>query len=269
MGENQIQTILDANGLEVKRATEIFRQFEGYFAIAEEWEAKAKRIVVTDASQVEEMKMARVARLFLREKRLAIEASRKSLKEQALREGKAIDGIANLLKALIIPTEKYLETQERFVELKAEAEVEVRRVAFEKSERDRVAKEEEDKRIEADKIKSELNRIRIESENRLIEIARGRDEAALKERLAKRTLAKQTERSNAEADKLKAERDKIEADKKVAEEGQQTAQRQLNIVENIAADAGREIERQQKELAIVYLMECPSCGHKFKPEARG
>jgi hypothetical protein len=42
------------------------------------------------------------------------------LKEQALREGKAVDGIANVLKALIVPLEEHLDKQERFVEIRAE-----------------------------------------------------------------------------------------------------------------------------------------------------
>ena len=41
---------------------------------------------------------------------------RKELKEESLRKGKAIDGVANIIKFLIEPVEKYLEDQEKFIE---------------------------------------------------------------------------------------------------------------------------------------------------------
>ena len=115
--ENQLQTIVQQSGLEKNKADFILKQFQDYFKIAAEWEDKAKTIIVTDASQKSEMEMARVGRLFLREKRIAVEKARKNLKEQALREGKAIDGIANVLKALIVPIEEYLDKQEHCHEL--------------------------------------------------------------------------------------------------------------------------------------------------------
>ena len=112
---NQLLALVRESGLVEAKAKILLENFSNYFEIAADWEKKAKMIVVTDISQLADMKMARTGRLFLREKRIAIEKTRKQLKEQSLREGKAIDGIANVLKALIIPTEEYLERQEKFV----------------------------------------------------------------------------------------------------------------------------------------------------------
>lgn len=123
--KNELAVIVDQSGLEQTKANFVLEKFQDYFKIASEWEAKAKTLTVTDESQIAEMKMAREARLFLKEKRIEVEKSRKELKEQSLREGKAIDGIANVLKALIEPTEKYLETQEKFAEIKAKERKEV------------------------------------------------------------------------------------------------------------------------------------------------
>ncbi len=100
---NQLEVIVKESGLEQSKAKYILENFQDYFKIAEEWEQKAKTIIVTDVSQVTEMEMAKVGRKFLSKKRIDVENSRKKLKEQSLREGKAIDGIANVLKALIIP----------------------------------------------------------------------------------------------------------------------------------------------------------------------
>jgi hypothetical protein len=69
------------------------------------------------------MKLARESRLALREIRINAEAKRKELKEDSLRRGKAIDGIANVIKFLIEPVESYLLTQEKFSERVEEARI--------------------------------------------------------------------------------------------------------------------------------------------------
>ena len=114
---NELFKIVESSGLEKTKAAFVLEKFQDYFKIADEWEKKAKVLSVTSPQQVAEMKMAREGRLFLRAKRIDIEKARKELKEQSLREGKAIDGIANVLKALIEPIEEYLDRQERFVEI--------------------------------------------------------------------------------------------------------------------------------------------------------
>ena len=132
MSENQLQVIVKESGLEATKAEFILKNFQSYFELAAEWEKKAKTIVVTSDFQKSDMEAARSGRLMLREKRIAIEKARKELKEQSLREGKAIDGIANVLKALIVPIEDYLEQQERFVEIQEEKKAEVRRLEVER-----------------------------------------------------------------------------------------------------------------------------------------
>lgn len=212
--ENQLSVIVQESGLEQTKAQYILDNFESYFAIASEWEKKAKAIVVTDPSQRAEMKMAREARLFLRDKRLDVEKARKALKEQSLREGKAIDGIANVLKALIEPIEQYLDEQEHFVEIKAEEEAARLRA-------------EENARIEAQRLADEKaredERLRMFAENdRLKAEAEAREKAMQAEREkaeAERRALEDKARKEAEA------REKLEAEKrqKIAEEKAQAA----------------------------------------------
>jgi len=114
---NEAITILDQSGLEQSKAQYILNQFQDYFKSAAELELKAKSIVVTDATQLTEMKQAREYRIALKNKRCEVENTRVKLKEQSIREGKAIDGVANVLKALIVPLEEHLEKQERFAEI--------------------------------------------------------------------------------------------------------------------------------------------------------
>ena len=96
--ENQLSVIVRESGLEKTKAQILLDNFSTYFQIASEWEKKAKTIVVSDASQEAEMKMARVGRLFLREKRIAIEHTRKELKEQALEKARQLTELQMYLK---------------------------------------------------------------------------------------------------------------------------------------------------------------------------
>lgn len=115
--ENQLELIVRESGLEPAKADVILQKFSNFFNLAADWQRKAETLLVTKEDQVTEMKMAREGRLFLKQKRIEVENTRKELKEQSLREGKAIDGVANVLKALIIPIEEYLEKQEKFAEI--------------------------------------------------------------------------------------------------------------------------------------------------------
>ena len=109
------------SGLEPDSAASLRAAFEEMFAQAEEWTARAREIRVTSVDQKREMKLARESRLALREIRVKAEHARKRLKEDSLRRGRAIDGIANVIKALIEPIEAHLLEQETFAKRAEEA----------------------------------------------------------------------------------------------------------------------------------------------------
>ncbi len=115
---NQLQKIVSESNLDKSKSEVLLEKFSNYFEIAAEWGRKIKDITVTDVSQVAEMKMNREARLFLKNKRIEIENTRKSLKEESLREGQTIDSIAKILKNLIEPLEDVCEKNEKFKEIK-------------------------------------------------------------------------------------------------------------------------------------------------------
>lgn len=77
---------------------------------------QAHTIIISDASQAREMKVAREMRLSLREVRITAEKKHKEMKESVLRRGRAIDGIKNIIIDLIEPAEKHLLEQEKFAE---------------------------------------------------------------------------------------------------------------------------------------------------------
>ncbi len=243
-------TIVKESGLETSKAQYILDNFQDYFKIAAEWETKALAIKVERDDQITEMKMAGEARKFLAKKRIEVEKARKKLKEESLRESKAIDGIANVLKALIIPIEEYLEQQERFVEIREEnkrkeelAEIERNAIA-EKAERDK--KEAEEK-------------ARIELENKRL-----KDEAEERDRKHAEEL------KSIEIEKMIIEdmnRREREAANKRAKEIEEQSRKEREAIEENAMEERKEKERLAKLLEN--QIECPFCHRKFKiPEAK-
>lgn len=230
---NDLTQIVTESGLVKAKADVILQTFQHYFAMAGEWEAKAKTIVVTNGNQKMAIKQAREGRLFLREKRIAIEKTRKELKEQSLREGKAIDGIANVLKSVIIPIEEYLERQEKFVEIQLAKITEEKLLAERKRmEDERIAKEKAEA-AERERIKAENEKLRKEAEEREKLIEENQKKAiqdALKLELQQKEFEKQRqELENAETlrKELKA---KLEAELKSAEEKLTTLASQIDMV---------------------------------------
>ena len=261
--DNKLAVIVRESGLEATKAQILLTKFQNSFALAAEWEAKAKMLVVTNDDQIADMKIARIGRLALRAERITIENTRKDLKAEALREGKAIDGIANVLKALIVPIEEYLDKQEKFIELKAEAEAEAKRLEEEKkAEEDRIAKE----KAEAE----EQERIRKENKQLLIDAEKNRKEAEEKDK------AMQVEREETEAreeqikEKAKAAQEKLkrESEKKLAvEKAKREKAEEKARKEKEKAQAIAEADRKEKERLAEILknqIECPACGHKFQ-----
>lgn len=71
---------------------------------------------VTGVEQVEEMKKCGDLRKSGKKMRVAIEKTRKEVKADALKFGKAVDATAKMLKDVIEPLEKELEKREKFAE---------------------------------------------------------------------------------------------------------------------------------------------------------
>ncbi len=114
--KTELITVVEKNGLDESKLKGLMSKFSTFFEQATEIEGAAKAIVVTDESQTEKMSEAREMRLKLKEIRINTEKTRKELKEQSLREGKAIDGISNIIKAVVVPAEEHLDKQEKFIE---------------------------------------------------------------------------------------------------------------------------------------------------------
>lgn len=276
-----LKVIVEESGLEQSKAQVLLEKFQDYFKLADEWEKKAKAVVVTDASQIAEMKMAREGRLFLKGKRVDIENTRKKLKEQSLREGKAIDGIANILKAVIVPVEEHLEKQEKFAEIQEEKRKDALRLerleVLEKYDYveehdlrelqddlfqalvDKLEKEKQE-RIQAEKQEAE-ERARIREENERL-----RKEAEEKEKaLAEERKRVEEERLKAEAE-ARAEQEKLRKEaeemlKAEREKAEAQAKKDREAAEKVRAELEAKISETTK-----HRITCPHCKKTFTLE---
>ena len=131
MKTNLEVTIKEA-GLENPQANLIIEKFKPIFEEVEGLVKGYKDIVITNATQVEEIALAREKRLLLQKARTTADKVRKELKEDALKYSNVIQGIFNTLKDLTSPVEDYLEKQEKFVELleaETKAKIKAERIA--------------------------------------------------------------------------------------------------------------------------------------------
>lgn len=246
---NQLAVIVEESKLPESKAKYILNRFQDYFTMADDWSKTTRSIKVTDASQTHLMDMARAARLAIREKRLAVEKSRKELKADILREGKAIDGIANVLFALLEPLEEYYAAQECFVERQAAAKAKL--IEQEIQERlDKEFEEEQKRKTEED--------IRIRAENEALkEEAYQKEQEFIAER--KRVADEQEKIKKENEDKISKERAEQQAkldmvrreqEKKLAKERSEREEAQAQLRARQEADARGEREMIAKEEAL-------------------
>lgn len=220
--ESQLVTLVNASGLEKQEGETLIEKFNSFEQVAKEWETKAKTIVVEREDQTTEMAMAKEARKKFSQMRIEIEKSRKTLKEQSLRKGQAIDSIAKYLKSLIEPIEQYLKEQECFLEIKAEREAEKARLELEA--------QEEKERVELEKKQQKLQERQIQlafyakftdavitldtSDQEFLKILNDAKLAEKKHEAEQKKISQDLERMRVEAEKKERQRLKIEAEQK-------------------------------------------------------
>jgi hypothetical protein len=275
--------VVETFALEPQTKTNLLERFQPFFVQAEDWEKKAKSLVVTDASQVREMQIARTARLALADIRINADKARKAMKEDSLRYGKAVQGVYNVIEYLIKPIEVHLSNQENFVKIQRENQIQARfeerltllapleidltfvdvknmpEDSFKKFYEDQKAAKEAriqaEKQVEIERIakekaeSEEKERIRIENE-RLKKEAQEREKALSEEKEKSEKIKKDAEEK---ARKLKAEAD---AKLKKEKEEREKAEAELN--------AKKEAEKKEKADRIKAEEKAASAPDKIK-----
>lgn len=264
---NELVLVANQAGLAETQTQQLLKSFGSFFELAKEIAKDAKNIIVENETQLEVMGVARKKRLELAHVRYDVENTRKQLKEQSLREGKAIDGIANVIKALIVPVEEHLQLQEDFIKIKEEKrKLEVADQRTNELQKYEVVAQEFDlvnmtdmayqqllqnskeayqsrqdliKKAEAEQIARE--KARLEEEKRLrVENERLQKEAQLRAREEEERLA--IERAKLEEERIK--REAVESELKAQKEEQQKKElEELQAIER----AKKESEEREKQ----------------------
>ncbi len=234
-----LATIPDIGTISEDSRAALLATFSPLYDQADKLVGEASAIVVTDATQVTEIKKSRAIRLKLREVRIEAENARKAAKENSLRVGRVIDAIAGKIKTWCEPAEARLLEQEQFAEraeAKRKADLKAARIdilspyvgtdsmfynledmpeatfqqLFQSSKlahesKIAAAKKAEEDRMAAEREKAEQDRLmRIENE-------RLRREAEEREKMRMAELARIEVERKAEEAKARKERESIEA----------------------------------------------------------
>lgn len=283
--QQELQVIVQQNALQPETAKSLQASFAPLFQQARDVIDKSRGIVVTDAKQKLEMKMAKACRLELKALRVTGEKTRKELKEESLRKGKAIDGFNAILVHLISTEENRLQAQEDFVErqeeqrratLKADREKvllaiqvdpnlyqladmteETFQQLVEGTKLARAAEAERRRKEEAERIEREAKeaaeRERIRLENERLKKEAEEKEAALKaeREAAAKAKAEADERTRQAMEAAKREQERIEAEnqKKLAE-FKRKAKEEADAAEAKAKAEREEHDRKVRELEI-------------------
>ncbi len=103
------------SGLSKDKQAALCATFNPFMERVEALRGTAESVEVKTDDDVAAMQLARETRLQLKALRVGVEKKRKELKESSMREGKAIDGMANIVKFVIVPIEQDLQAKEDFV----------------------------------------------------------------------------------------------------------------------------------------------------------
>lgn len=119
----KLLALLEENKLPANISKQIYERFSGFNVIAEEWKRRVDEIIVADENDKVNMAAAKEAESYLKAQRIAVGKTRKEVKADYIKTGKAIDAIAGYLELLISPIEEAAHKKAKYAEtLKLERE---------------------------------------------------------------------------------------------------------------------------------------------------
>jgi hypothetical protein len=287
----QRQTTIDADtgaivlqapeGLAPQTVSLITEGFAGFYQQADTWRQKAAGIVVTSPDDKEQIAAARETRLALKNIRVGADKTRKAMKEDSLRLGRAIDGAYNLLEHAIKPLETYLEDQEKIAERMEQERLqnlrETRIAALKEADPDHIPTGDVAAYFDADFEKilndvHDLRKLRIERQQREEQerIERERKEAEERERIRMENERLRAEAAAREAE-MKAERERMEKERAEAEAKAAAQRRALEEAarkEREAAEAKAKAEAAARAKAEAEARELREANERREREAK-
>lgn len=207
------------------------------------------------ATDTDSYKLVRAGLKELRERRVAVETTRKALKADALAFGRKVDGEAKRITAALVEIETPLKAErdkwddQKAAEKKAKEEAE--RMAIEEELKAKLAKEEEARKAEEEK-----RRIAIEQEQARMQLEKDRiakEAAEVWEQQEKERKELQAEKAKLEAERkeIEAEKRKAEEEKRLAEEAKRKEEEKKRLDE--ALEAAKKQEEEDERLRLEYL----------------
>ena len=241
---NELAAVAIREGVEADQQSLLLASFAPYHAAIQKTMQTSKG--VTDGADPLQRKLARECRLELWRTANALENTRKERKAGALRYGKAVDGMANVLKFICEPEEERLAgieqfearreaariaalVEERSKELEAVGAVpamynlaamndETWGIVIAAAKKAQADKIEADRKAEADRIERERKeaeeRARIKAENERLKAEADKREKEIEAERKKAQAEKEAAYNRAEQERKKIEAEKAEAEKK-------------------------------------------------------
>lgn len=232
---NKLQVILTEQGIAQTDVAKLIEAFGGPFEEAGSVLATYKDIVVTKEDDVAGMQKAREARLLLKKARTTVENSRKSLKADIVKQGRAIDSVARFVKEEIEPAENYLQLQEDFAKIAAEGRLlKLKNERIEKLmqytndisvyDLDHMSPEQFDAVLAGVKAQFEAEKQRKLDAAKAAEAAKKAEEKRIADQAKENERLKaETEKANKKAAAERVEREKLEKEKRDREEADRKA----------------------------------------------
>jgi len=203
----------------------------------------AGKVVVKDEKDTASMQAARELHAPVRDLRLSVEKTRKALKDESLRTGQAIDGVARILKDILAPMEESLLAAATFAE----------RLRAERMERLASGRREELTRLEFACEGFDLAMMEEASYQALLATAKAGYEKLVESRRTEQ------ERQRAEAERLRAENDRLrkEQDELRKERDAEASRRAVAERANKQARKAQEDEQRRAAAEVERLARLP------------
>lgn len=216
---------------------------------------------VSGIDDKEGYEVVKTARIGVKNRRVEVEKKRKELKADSVAFGKAVDGEAKRIFALIAPIEDHLIAQEKIVEDEKD------RVKEEKAEKERKEGEERQKEFEeANRVEEErLEKVRLEQEATAAELKKQQDKIdADNKRIADEEVEKERLANVQKVEEEAAELARINANK---EQEEKEEQERKDVEQAQKDEALRVAMLPDKEKLLLYAerlraIELPSLSHQ-------
>lgn len=256
----QIETT-ELNSLEKSKAQQIKEVFEPMAEMIKNFETVYGELLTEVASGITEELSAKAKRLRLgiSKVRINAEKARKEQKAEYLRAGKAIDGVANILKWAVEEKENKLREienhfilieQERLKKLQQDRAEKLSAYVDDADQRDLTKFEEDEFNALLEfKKKEKEDRIKAEKQAEAERLAKEKAEAEERERIRKENEKLKAEAKERER-KEKEERErlaKIQAAEKAKQEAERKAREKKELEQKKAYEAKIKAEREEKE----------------------